>query len=106
VVRELGGEHPVLAAPVLSAVELDDRAAPGRRALEREKVSGWSIRYKLADASEELWEYSYERLKLAQLLGQLHVFLTLLSLTPPWNAHAGPHDVAAAGRKSCRIFEP
>jgi hypothetical protein len=38
------------------------------------KVSGWPKRWKLAHAF--LWEYSDKRLKLAQLLGQLGVFLT------------------------------
>ena len=38
------------------------------------KVLGWPKRCKLAHAS--LWEYSYKRLKLAQLLGQLGVSLT------------------------------
>ena len=38
------------------------------------KLLGWPKRYKLAHAL--MWEYSYERLKLAQLLGQLGVFLT------------------------------
>ena len=39
------------------------------------KVLGWPKRRKLARAF--LWEYSYRRLQLAQLLGQLVVFLTL-----------------------------
>jgi hypothetical protein len=38
------------------------------------KVLGWPKRSKLAHAFR--WEYSYERLKLAQLLGQLGDFLT------------------------------
>jgi hypothetical protein len=38
------------------------------------KVLGWPKRSQLAHAF--LWEYSDERLKLAQLLGQLGVFLT------------------------------
>jgi hypothetical protein len=37
-------------------------------------VLGWARRCKLAHAF--LWEYSDKRLKLAQLLGQLSVFLT------------------------------
>jgi hypothetical protein len=37
-------------------------------------VLGWPRRYKLAHAF--LWGYSYKRLKLAQLLGRLGVFLT------------------------------
>ena len=39
------------------------------------KVLGWPRRCKLAH--EFLWEYSCKMLKLAQLLGQLGVFLTL-----------------------------
>jgi hypothetical protein len=38
------------------------------------KLLGWPKRHKLAHAF--LREYSYKRLKLAQLLGQLGVFLT------------------------------
>jgi hypothetical protein len=38
------------------------------------KLSGWLKRWQLAHAF--LWEYSCKRLKLAQLLGQLGVFLT------------------------------
>jgi hypothetical protein len=49
-------------------------STPGSRA---RKVSGWPNRCKLAHAF--LWEYSYKRLKLAQLLGQLGVFLTKAS---------------------------
>ena len=37
---------------------------------------GWPKRCKLAHAF--LWEYSYKRLKLAQLLGQLGIVLTLI----------------------------
>jgi hypothetical protein len=37
------------------------------------KMLGWSKTCRLAYAL--LWEYSYKRLKLAQLLGQLGVFL-------------------------------
>ena len=39
------------------------------------KLLSWPKRCKLAHAF--LWEYSYKRLQLAQLLGQLGVFLTL-----------------------------
>ena len=35
---------------------------------------GWPKRHKLAHAF--MWEHSYKRLKLAQLLGQLGFFLT------------------------------
>jgi hypothetical protein len=38
------------------------------------KVSGWPKRYKLAHAF--LWQYSHKKLKSAQLLGQVGVFLT------------------------------
>jgi hypothetical protein len=38
------------------------------------KMLGWPKICKLAHAF--LWEYSYKRLKFAQLLGQLSVFLT------------------------------
>ena len=41
---------------------------------------GWPKRRKLAHAL--LWEYRYKRLKLAQLLGQLGVFLTLVYMEP------------------------
>jgi hypothetical protein len=37
-------------------------------------VLGWAKIYKLAHAF--VWEYSYKRLKFAQLLGQLGIFLT------------------------------
>jgi hypothetical protein len=43
---------------------------------EARTVSGWPKRSRLAHAF--LWEYSYRRLKLAQFLGQLGVFLTRL----------------------------
>jgi hypothetical protein len=43
-------------------------------------VLGWSKRCKLARAF--LWERRYKRLKLAQLLGQLGVFLTRASFVP------------------------
>ena len=45
-------------------------------ALRARKVLGWPKRRKLAHAF--LWEYSYKRLKLAQLLGQLGVLLTMV----------------------------
>ena len=45
------------------------------------KVSGWPARCKLAQAF--LWEYSYKRPMLAQLLGQLGVFLTLRTRPRP-----------------------
>ena len=45
-----------------------------RRGNKARKLLGWPERRKLAHAF--LWECSYKRLKLAQLLGQLGVFLT------------------------------
>ena len=54
------------------------RAATGhgrrRRSTIAKKLSGWPKICKLAHAF--LWKHSYERLKLAQSLGQLGVFLT------------------------------
>jgi hypothetical protein len=47
-----------------------------RHALRARKVSGRPKRCKLAHTFP--WEYSYKRLKLAQLLGQLGFFLTLV----------------------------
>jgi hypothetical protein len=53
---------------------------PGQAPCARSKVvSGWPKRYKLTHAF--LWEYSYKRLKLAQLLGQLGAFLTCVRST-------------------------
>ena len=45
--------------------------------LQATQVFGWPNRCKLAHAF--LWEYSYKRLKLDQLLGQHGVFLTWIS---------------------------
>ena len=54
------------------------RSRPGgtraSRAAGARQVSGWPKRCKLAHAF--MWEYSYKRLKLAQLLGRLGVVLT------------------------------
>ena len=65
----------------MAAAEVARAAA--RRALKREKglVLGWPKRSKFAHAVR--WEYCYERLKLAQLLGQLGVFLTWIRSGPP-----------------------
>jgi hypothetical protein len=56
-------------------------AAGGRggfaRGLRARKVSGWPKRRELAHVF--LCEYSYKRLELAQLLGQLGIFLTLVA---------------------------
>jgi hypothetical protein len=65
-----------------------------------------------------LWEYGYTRLKLAQLLGQLDVFLTLPpSMSPPMRAETTAGQLSTAdlgetgplsqgvqvGRKALRI---
>jgi hypothetical protein len=50
------------------------RASCASRAYARKTVLGWCRRCKLARALK--LEYAYKRLKLAQLLGQLGVFLT------------------------------
>ena len=42
---------------------------------------GWPKRCKLAHAF--LWEYSYERLELAQLLGQVDAFLATVQVSCP-----------------------
>ena len=48
---------------------------------------GWPKIYKLAHAFP--WEYSYRRLQLAQLLGQLGVFLTWVSSTSTSTSASG-----------------
>ena len=53
------------------------RASRGDHDTVARKVSGWPKICKLAHAF--LWEYSYKRLKSAQLLGQLGAFLTLVA---------------------------
>jgi hypothetical protein len=53
-------------------------------------VSGWSKIYQLARALP--WEYSYKGLRLAQLLGQLGVFLTRLLQV----AHSCGHTAVVA----------
>ena len=64
---------PPAAEPTRLAAELSDQLelVPSQGAW---KVLGWPKRWKLARTF--LWEYSYIRLKLAQLLDQLGVFLT------------------------------
>jgi hypothetical protein len=55
---------------------------PGRGPLPRaRKFLGWPKICKLAHAFR--WEYSYKKLKLAQLLGQLGVFLTVHATSAP-----------------------
>ena len=58
---------------ITAAMGLDDRG-PGALCPPVGKVLGWPKRCKLALAF--MWEHSYKGLKLAQLLGQLGVFLT------------------------------
>ena len=56
-------------------------------------VLGWPERCKLAHAF--LWEYSYKRLKLAQLLVQLGVFLTKAMVAGHVGRGGAQEDVAA-----------
>jgi hypothetical protein len=77
--RAAEARHRGLVARAHGAVYVAEGAWPravgssGRRS-RAEKVLGWPRRRKLAHPF--LWEYSYKRLKLAQLLGQLVAFLT------------------------------
>jgi hypothetical protein len=72
--------------------------SPARSTLERERmVLGWPKRCKLAHAF--LWEYSYKKLKLDQLLGQLGVFLTWRSRGPAAAASLSP---PRSGRRAPR----
>jgi hypothetical protein len=72
------GTHSSQAVAQIPEVEVyleDAGVAPKAAAYcSEEGVTGWPKRSKLAQAF--LWEYSDKRLKLAQLLGQLGVFLT------------------------------
>ena len=61
------------------------------------KVVGWPKRCKLDHAF--LWGYSDKRLKLAQLLGQLSLFLTWPSMTTPFFAEAQNGRDSASDRK-------
>jgi hypothetical protein len=61
---------PSSSQPLLPVVSCGDEARSARASM----VLGWPKRCKLAHAF--LWEYSCKRLKMAQLLGQLGVFLT------------------------------
>ena len=63
-----------------AVVVAKDKERLGPRVLRREGVLGWPKRCKLAHAFR--WEYSYERLKLAQLLDKLGVFLTFAFSAP------------------------
>ena len=65
-----GGRCGTSPGPTASCAKTKSRNPP----LRARNVSGWPKRCKLAHAF--LWEDSYRRLKLAQLLGQLSVFLT------------------------------
>jgi hypothetical protein len=58
-------------------------------------VLGWHKRCKLAHAF--LWEHSYRRLQLAQLLGQLGVFLTFTSGHLTLAAMLGPSFSGTTG---------
>jgi hypothetical protein len=79
----LGGEHRLVRALAIGRGDVRRERHPrdARQLLadalssaEARKVLCWPKRCKLAHAF--LWEHSYNRLKLAQLLGQLFFFLT------------------------------
>jgi hypothetical protein len=73
----VGGGAGGPAAGARTGADGHDRAHvedPAQADLRAREVLAWQKRCKLAHAS--LWGYGYERLKLAQLLGPLGVFLT------------------------------
>ena len=72
----------------------------GRRPLavlapEARKASDWPKRYQLAHVF--LWVYSYKRLKLAQLLGQLGAFLTCRPRVPCSSGRGHPRPSCCTG---------
>jgi hypothetical protein len=71
-----GERRPARAAAGAGAAS-SARNTPASCGAPPRKVLGWPNRCKLAHAF--LWEYSYKRLKLVQLLGQLGFFLTALA---------------------------
>ena len=74
ITRASGAARPDLLRAELEAAGLEGGPALGRLPRPARKVLGWPKRCKLAHVF--MWEYIYKRLKLAQLLGQLGVFLT------------------------------
>ena len=63
--------------PIQRSREILDHGPEALAEAVARKLLGWPKICKLAHAF--LWEYNYQRLKLAQLLGQLGVFLTCSS---------------------------
>ena len=68
------------------AARASEANLPRRGRFQARKVFGWPKRCRLAHAF--LQKYSYKRLKLAQLLGQLGVFLTSAARRPSLTQHA------------------
>jgi hypothetical protein len=87
---------------VLGAVELRGELLRARRhdvrhhqqqlVRQASKVLGWPKRCQLAPAF--LWEYSYKRLELVQLLVQLGVFLTPCSRASSADMHSTARETA------------
>jgi hypothetical protein len=65
---------PAAPAPTHSVPSHAERSSGATTGLYARKVLGWPKRCQLAHVF--LWEYSYKRLELAQILGQLGAFLT------------------------------
>ena len=78
------------------AARASEANPPWRGRFQARKVLGWPKICKLAHAF--MWEYSCERLKLGQLLGQLGVFLTSVAAAgwPRSARRVGDLAVAAA----------
>ena len=68
------------------------------RSLRASKVLGWPKICKLAQTF--LWEYSYKRLKLAQLLGQLGACLTCVGM-PSGSAMKGIRQIRIMTAATC-----
>ena len=95
--------RPALSAPpdVLKASSASSCASSGgggRAAAGSGKVLGWPKICKVADVF--LWKYSYKWLKVAQLLGQVDVFLTcwLALITAAQREEQRQRDLAAGHR--------
>jgi hypothetical protein len=74
------------------------------RHARRAKVLGWPKRRKLAHAF--LWEYSYKRLNLAQLLGQRGVILTRffkLAQQFPWKSRLESESQPEVCGQPCKL---
>ena len=81
----------------LALQPLGDEHAP---TLQRARVLGWPERCELACVF--LWECSYKRLELAQLLGRLGVFLTCAAAALPSAARPARRASTSPGRARAR----